>query len=115
MDGFNPFKPGGPTVALLGSTPAPGGTLLGLIGDWSVYAFNRSSSTDAYLAYGLTSASVATAVVPVVGAPGNATQNVIELPFRTGQTFTFSGPTFFRVVVPAGANAIVDLTPGGGS
>lgn len=111
MDSGSAFKPFGPAVALLASTTAPSGTLVNLTGDWALLAFNRSTSVDAYLAYGSSSGAVASAVVPVVGSPGGTTQNVIPLPRGTIQTFTFSGPTFLAGVTGSG-NTIIDITTG---
>jgi hypothetical protein len=115
-DMISPLKPSGPCVSILGSTTAPSGTLINMVGDFTLHAFNRSTTQDAYLAYGQSSAAIAGAVIPVVGnpAPPNATQNVLPIPHATVQTFTFSGPTFFGGLTAAG-NVVIDLTPGVGT
>jgi hypothetical protein len=99
---------------LLGSTTAPSATLIGLSGQYTVHAYNRSATQDAYLAYGPTSAAVNSAVIPVVNNPPGVTQFVIPLPFRSVQTFTFSGPTFIGGLTAAG-NVVIDITTGTGS
>lgn len=111
-----PFRNGGPTIAILGSFGVtPSALFINQAGDWSMIVSNRSAAQDAYLGYGATSAAAVSNVVPVTGLnPSNNSQNVNSVPFRTVQSFTFSGPTFFAVVVPA-TNAILDLTPGEGS
>lgn len=115
-DKIAPFKVGSACVAILGSTTAPSGTLVNMVGDYTLYAFNRSTTQDAYLAYGPTSSIVNSAVIPVVNnpAPQNATQNVVPIPHQTVQTFTFSGPTFFGGLTAAG-NVTIDLVVGDGS
>lgn len=118
-DFITPFRVGGPCIALLGSSGnSASGTLINQNGDWSLIASNRSTTVDAYLAYGATSAVVASAVIPVPGLmppPGNNTQNVVPLKFREVQSFTFSGPTYFAVLVPPAGQAIVDIVSGDGS
>lgn len=119
MDSGSAFKPVGPTVAILGSFAVqPPGTLIGLSGDWSLLVFNRSTTVDAYLAYGASSGAVSGAVVPVVSTPAAppaagspSLQNVLPLPRGTIQTFTFSGPTFVGAIAGSG-NATIDITPG---
>ena len=115
MDAGTAFKPAGPTVAILGSNAAPSAFYMNMTGDWALIAFNRSTTVDAYLAYGPTSAAVASASVPLVSAPAPADtpnpQNLLALPRGTIQTFTFSGPTFLGGITATG-NATIDITPG---
>jgi hypothetical protein len=115
-DMISPFKVAGPCISILGSTTAPSGTLINMVGDWTIHAFNRSTTQDAYLAYGPSSDVVTRATVPVVGepAPPNLTRNVVPIPHATVQTFTFSGPTYFGAITAAG-NVVIDLTPGAGT
>lgn len=115
-DVASPFRPGGPMVSLLGSSSNAGSaTLINMSGDFSLLAFNRSGSFDAYLAYGSSSSAVAGAVMPVVGVgvPTGSGANLLQMPARTIQTFTLGGPTFISVIVPAG-NAICDFAAGEG-
>ena len=109
----SPFRPAGPAVALLASDTAPSATLINLTGDWSALVYNRSTSQDAYLAWGPTSAAVNTAIIPLVGTPQpkNQTQNVVPIPHGAIQTFTFSGPTYFGGLA-TGGNTVIDLSPG---
>src|ERR1700675_4737379 len=112
-----PFQPGGPFVSLLGSSTNSGSTMqINQTGAYSLLVFNRAASQDAYLAYGPNSNVVASAVLPVVGAapPPSGGPNLLPLPARTVQTFTFAGPTFFSIIIPGTGNAIVDLVPGDG-
>lgn len=119
MDAGAAFKPVGPCVALFGSFGvSPPGTLVNLTGDWALLVFNRSTTADAYLAYGPSSDAVTGSIVPVVSTPAapaaaglTSLQNVLPLPRGTIQTFTFSGPTSFGVVMGSG-NTTIDITPG---
>ena len=113
MDMVSPFKVAGQAFAILGSTTPPSGTLLNLFGDFTIHVFNRSTTQDAYLAYGASSSIVSSAQIPVLGAPP-ASQNVLPIPHATIQTFTFSGPTYFGGLTAAG-NVILDITPGLGT
>lgn len=114
----SPFRPAGVARALLGSFGvSTQATLITRSGDWQALVFNRSSTQDAYLAYGPSSTAVAGSSIPLETGLGNAaTGHVVPIPSRSLQTFTFSGPTFFGILVPAGGNtAIIDITPGTGS
>lgn len=115
-DFASPFRVSGALMTLLGSGSATGGaTLMSMVGDGSVLLFNRSALTDAYLAYGPNSNVIASTVLPVVGAvpPASGGPNLLPLPARSLQTFTFSGPTFVGMLAPGG-NALVDVVPGDG-
>ncbi len=117
-DFIMPFQPGGPFVSLLGSSSNAGSAMLiAQAGAYSLLAFNRAATQDAYLAYGPNSTIVASATLPVVGAgpPPSGGPNLLPLPARTLQKFTFSGPTFVSIVIPGTGNAIVDLAPGDGT
>lgn len=117
MDGFRPFKPGGPLISILASNTSPTGqTLIGLAGDWSLLIDSKpvvpgATPGDTYLAYGPTSAVVSVAVGPTIGAPG--TQNLVSIPAGSIQTFTFSGPTYFGGIGDRG-QAKLDLLVGDG-
>lgn len=109
-----PFQPGADMISLLGSSTNSGSaTLINMPGPFTLMTFNRSGSFDAYLAYGPTSTAVASATMPAVGAGQQTGSRLLPLPARVEQPYTFSGPTFFGIVMPAG-NAIVDLAPGNG-
>src|SRR5262245_60313293 len=111
MDAGTPFSPAGPSFAILASTTTPSGSLVNLTGSYSMLVTNRSS-TEGFLAYGPTSTIVASAVVPVVGAPGvQSTGGILPVPGNGQVVFTFAGPTFFGGLTPSG-NTILDLTPG---
>lgn len=115
-DFASPFRPGGPMISLLGSSSNSGAaTLIGMPGDFTLLAFNRSGSFDAYLVYGPNSSVVAGTSMPVVGTgvPTGAGANLLQMPARTIQTFSLGGPTYIGVIVPLG-NATCDFTAGEG-
>lgn len=115
MDFQTPFRPDGRGRALFGSfAVSPPGTMVNRSGDWQALVYNRSATQDAYLAWGPTSDAVNTSIIPIAGEPGSLLTQVVPVPFRQMRAFTFSGPTFFGVITPAG-NAVIDLIPGNGS
>lgn len=104
-------------ITLLGSSNNSGAaTLMPMQGDWAMLAYNRGPS-DSYLAYGPNSTIVASATMPAVGAgvPTTGGANLLPLPAGSPQTFTFAGPTFFGIVMPALGNSLNDLSAGDGS
>lgn len=110
-----PFRPTGPTFAILASNlVTPPGTLINLVGDWALMVYNRSTTQDAYLSYGPTSAAVNGSIIPLVSNPPVQTQNVLPLPHGSVQVFTFSGPTFIGANCAAG-NTTIDITTGTGA
>lgn len=118
MDFVAPFQPAGPMLSLLGSSSnSTAATLLAMQGPFTLLAFNRSAATDAYLVYGPNSGVVSGTVLPAVGAfpPSTGGPNLLPMPFRTSQTFTFQGPTFVGILIPGTGNAIIDITVGDGS
>lgn len=115
-DFASPFRPGSPMISLLGSSSNSGAaTMIGMGGDFTALVFNRSGVTDAYLVYGQSSTAVASATLPVVGAgmPAGAGANMLQLPARSLQAFSFGGTTFIGILVGSG-NAIIDIVTGEG-
>lgn len=116
-DFASPFRPGGPLMSVLGSSNNAGSAfLMNQQGDGSLMVFNRSAVTDAYLVYGPNSTLVATTILPVVGSipPNAGGPNLLPMPARSLQSFTFSGPTFFNVIVAGVGNVIIDMVNGDG-
>lgn len=116
MDGFQPFKPSGPTFALaVGTSLAPAATLLGsgLSGDVTYRFYNSGSAgvADAALSFGPTSAAAsAGAVFPVVGGPA---QNVIVVKGGETRGFTLNGAFLFAAGIGMGSTTVF-ATPGFG-
>ncbi len=116
MDGFQPFKPSGPTFALsVGTGAGPAATLLGsgLAGDvtYRFYNSGAAGSNDAALAFGPTSAAAsAGAVFPVVGG---APQNILIVKGGETRGFTLNGNFLFAAGIGMGSTTVF-ATPGFG-
>lgn len=112
MQDNQPFRPGGRTAMLMGSSASPLTTLMMSTtqrGD-VVYLVYNSGLNDAYLGYGMTSgAANGNAVVPTAG---NATA-ALALPAGSVQSFTLTPQLFFAAQTPSG-NAPIYITPGMG-
>jgi hypothetical protein len=117
MDGYQPFKPTGPTFAMsVGTAAAPSATLLGsgLSGDVTYRLYNNGTAgaNDAAIAFGPTSAAASTgAAFPIVGG---APQSVVLI--RGGETrgFTLNSPTFLFAAGIGLGSTTVFATPGFG-
>ncbi len=116
MDGFQPFKPSGPTFAIsVGTAAAPAASLLGsgLAGDVTYRLYNSGSAgaADAALAFGPTSAAAsAGAVFPIVGG---APQSVIIVKGGETRGLTLNGNFLFAAGIGM-ASTTVFATPGFG-
>ena len=117
MDGYQPFKPTGPTFAMsVGTAANPAATLLGsgLAGDVTYRFYNNGTAgaNDAALAFGPTSAAAsAAAVFPIVGGP--PTGSII---IKGGETrgLTLNGPAFLFAAGIGLGSTTVFATPGFG-
>lgn len=113
MDGFQPFKPSGPTFSMAVQTAAnPPATLLGsgLAGDVTMRLYNQGPA-DCALAFGPTSAAASgSAVIPLLGG---AAQNVFVV--RAGETraLTLNGNFIFGAGIGLGSTTLL-ATPGFG-
>lgn len=114
-DAIAPFKPS-LSLCVNASTTAPSGTLINMVGDWTLLAYNRSQGQDAYLFAGPTSALIGSATIPAVNSPPLAAPGFLALPIPQAslQCFTFSGPTFIGGATASG-NAQIDIVVGQGS
>ena len=117
IDGYQPFKPSGPTLAMSVATGAnPAASLLGsgLVGDVTIRLYNSGTAgiADAAIAFGPTSAAAsAGAVFPIVGG---APQNVIIIKGGETRGFTMNSPsTIFAAGIGLGSTTVF-ATPGFG-
>jgi len=113
MEAQAAFKPFGPMLRILASTTPPSATLFPYNGEWTLLVSNVSTTQDAYIVYGPTSAAVAGAVVPAIGGAPSPNAFMLPLPHFTNATYDFSGPTFIGGITPSG-NVILDLVAGVG-
>lgn len=116
MDGFQPFKPSGPTLAMsVGTGASPAASLLGsgLAGDvtYRLYNSGAAGSNDAALSFGPTSAAAsAGAVFPIVGG---APQNVVIVKGGETRGLTLNGAFLFAAGIGLGSTTVF-ATPGFG-
>ena len=116
MDGYQPFKPIGPTFAMsVGTGASPAATLLGsgLSGDVTMRFYNSGSAgiADAALAFGPTSALASTgAVFPIVGG---APQSTIIIKGGETRGITLNGGFIFAAAIGLGSTTVF-ATPGFG-
>ncbi len=117
MDGYQPFKPSGFTIAMsVGTGANPGATALGsgLSGDVTIRLYNSGAagSNDAAIAFGPNSAAAsAGAVFPIVGG---APQNVVIIKGGETRGFTMNSPAILFAAGVGMGSTTVFATPGFG-
>lgn len=117
MDGYQPFKPSGPTFAIsVGTGANPSATLLGsgLAGDVTIRLYNNGTAgaNDAAISFGPTSVGASTgAVFPIVGG---APQNVVIIKGGETRGLTLNNPAFLFAAGIGLGSTTVFVTPGFG-
>jgi hypothetical protein len=111
MENDSAFSPAGPTVSIVGAVSAPTPIQLQApaTGQYTLRVYNASSTIDAWLAYGPTSAAATTNAV----VPTGTAQNVVTIPNHTQVSLTMPAGQWYTIVVGS-TTATCYLTPGYG-